>query len=100
MDYNYNKDCDYYIKEIENKFTDRDEEKIKYIVFFVNRNAPLTDKILEKMSKYDYVEFDNYFNQPIDNLPLGLKSIILGNYFDQSINNLPSGYKVLLLEVI
>ena len=48
----------------------------KYIVLFVNKNVPLTDKILEKMSKYDNVEFDNYFNQPVDNLSLRLKNII------------------------
>ena len=91
MEHYSNIDCEYFLKEVEDKFVLEYEDKIKYIVFVVNRNTPLTDRILEKMSKYDYVEFDNYFNQPIDNLPVGLKSIILGNYFDQPVDNLPSG---------
>ena len=98
MEHYSNIDCEYFLKEVEDKFVLEYEDKIKYIVFVVNRNTPLTDRILEKMSKYDYVEFDNYFNQPIDNLPVGLKSIILGNYFDQPVDNLPSGLQNLTIK--
>ena len=39
MEIDNNKDCDYYIKEVE------DEEHVKYNVFYVNKNILLNEKI-------------------------------------------------------
>ena len=41
----------------------------------VGWDMPLSDKILQKLAKYEKVEFGIHFNQPIDNLPSGLKKI-------------------------
>ena len=51
MDTNQNTDCDYYIKELEN------EKKEKFNVFFVKKDVPLTDEILQEMAKYEIVKF-------------------------------------------
>ena len=104
MDFLYSKrDCDYYIKEVDDK--DENDNIIKINIFYVNRNVPLTDEILEKMVKYDFVEFCYDFNQSVDNLSVfnqeigkkGLKSLTFGNNFNQSVDNLPSGLEELVL---
>ena len=66
MEFFNNRDCDYYIKEVDDK--DENDNIIKINIFYVNRNVPLTDEILEKMAKYDFVEFCYDFNQSVDNL--------------------------------
>jgi hypothetical protein len=40
------------------------------------------------------------FNQPIDNLPTGLKELIFGSSFDRTIDNLPIGLKELIYLVV
>ena len=51
MDTNQNTDPDFYIKKI------KDENQREYNVFFVNKDIPLTDEILQEMAKYEIVEF-------------------------------------------
>ena len=92
MDTNQNTDCDYYIKELEN------EKKEKFYVFFVNKDIPLTDEILQEMAKYEIVEFCNLFDQNVGVLPTRLQSLKFGNYFNQPVNNLPSRLQSLTLE--
>jgi len=41
--------------------------------------------------------FGHEFNQPIDNLPSGLKKLILGANFNQKVNNLPSCLLMLII---
>ena len=111
MDTNQNTDPDFYITKIE------DENQREYNVFFVNKDIPLTDEILQEMAKYEIVEFcdlfdqhvgvlptrlkslkfGKYFNQPIDYLPAGLQNLTFGSNFIQSISDLPSGLKSLTL---
>jgi hypothetical protein len=90
MDLLQNTECNYYIKEVE------DMNKKKYNVFCV-KNIPLDEKMIKEMEKYDcnVVEFEDEFNQPINNLPSKIKEIIFGYYFNQTIDNLPSGLKKL-----
>jgi len=89
MDTNQNKDCDYYIKELEN------EKKEKFYVFFVNKDIPLTDEILQEMAKYEIVEFCNLFDQPIDDLPSGVKSLTISKKYRKTLDNLPVSVEII-----
>ena len=51
-----NQNTDFYIKKI------KDDNQRKYKVFFVNNDLPLSDEILQEMSKYEIVEFLGLFN--------------------------------------
>ena len=83
MDINQNKD--FYIKK------NKDNNQREYNVFFVNNDAPLSDEILQEMAKYEIVRFCNIFNQPVGNLPTGIKILTFGSSFNQTVDNLPSG---------
>ncbi len=85
MDTNQNTDPDFYIKKIE------DDNHREYNVFFVNKDVPLTDEILQEMAKYEIVEFCDSFNQLICNLPEGLQNLTFGRHFNYPVDHLPSG---------
>ena len=85
MDTDQNTDPDFYIKKIE------DESQRENNVFFVNKDVPLSDEILQEMAKYEIVKFCDYFNQCVGNLPTGIKSLTFGSRFNQPVDNLPSG---------
>jgi hypothetical protein len=103
-----NTDCDYYIKEVENKAKN---------IFVVPKNIPLNEKIIKEMEKSNckiiefgikfnqsicynlpsviekivFIEKFNKFNQSANNLPKELKKITFGYNFNQSVDNLPTG---------
>lgn len=53
-------------------------------------SSPLTDDILEDMKKIKKIEFGNFFNEKVDNLPDNITHIHFGLYsFNQSVDNLP-----------
>ena len=89
METNQNTEPDFYIKKIE------DENQREYNVFFVNKDIPLTDEILQEMAKYEIVEFCNLFDQNVGVLPTRLQSLKFGCRFNQKLNNLPLGLQSL-----
>ena len=49
-------------------------------------DMPLSDEKLQILAEYEKVEFCGSFNQPVDNLPSGLKSLTSGFSFNQSVD--------------
>jgi len=60
-------------------------EKIIYRHF---GNNPIE---IDKLEKYNGIEFADEYNQPVDNLPINIKFLFFGIDFNQSLDNLPSG---------
>ena len=98
MDTNQNTEPDFYIKKTE------DENQREYNVFFVNKDVPLSDEILQEMAKYEIVEFCDSFNQPVelgdilsptDNLPSGVKSLTISKNYRKPLDNLPISIEII-----
>ena len=60
-----------------------DEEGNKHLMYFVNKNVLLSKNMLKEMVKYNYVEFCDKFDRPVDNLPSNIKYIKFGSNFSR-----------------
>ena len=52
-----------------------------WVIFKYLFNEPLNNEHLDVISKYKKVKFGYFFNQSVDNLPIGVTDIDFGNYF-------------------
>lgn len=61
--------------------------KEKYITYLHEQNVPVD---VEKLEKYNAIQFGNQFDHPVDNLPSNIRAIYFGQFFNQPLENLPS----------
>lgn len=61
--------------------------KEKYITYLHVENVPVN---VEKLEKYNAIQFGDQFDHPVDNLPSNIRAIYFGQFFNQPLENLPS----------